>query len=221
MQYLHTPLAEIARTAPASTRVFLRHKLDFCCGGRRTLADACERAGLDPDEIESELANEVGRAANATRWDRENLAQLADHIETHFHAALRRDMPSLIEAARKVERVHAGKPEVPTGLAQLLADFWEEMQHHMAKEEQALFPMIRRGLQGERLYMPVSMMEAEHEEHGERLAAIRALTHDMTPPAHACATWRALYDGLAHVDEELREHIHLENNVLFPSAVAR
>jgi regulator of cell morphogenesis and NO signaling len=217
MDRISTSLGELAAQQPSATRVFMRHRLDFCCGGRRSLAEACSRAGLDPAQILAELDRE---AAHGTDDCGERLGQseLANHIESYYHEGLRRDLPLLIEAARKVERVHAGKPGVPAGLADTLSGLLAELESHMAKEERILFPMIRRGARGEAVYMPVRMMEREHDSHGEELAKIRTLTGDLRIPDHACATWRALYDGLERLEAELMQHIHLENNVLFARA---
>jgi len=215
-----TTLGDLARANPSATRVFLRHRLDFCCGGRRSLADACEKLGLDPAAILGELAIEAARTDNPPSWETRSQAELADHIERHYHAALRRDLPPLIEAARKVERVHAQKPGVPTGLGEVLAGFFAEMVQHMAKEETVLFPMLRRGDRGEPVFMPVRVLEGEHDTHRTYLEQIRALTDDLRLPAHACATWTALYHGLETVEAELMQHIHLENNVLFARATA-
>jgi len=213
-----TSLAELARVQPGATLVFLRHRLDFCCGGKRSLADACRIAGLDPAAILEELDREARRGGPVAGWTDQPLAALADHIEARYHTALRRDLPPLIEAARKVERVHADKPGVPAGLADVLDEFFAEMEQHMRKEEMILFPMLRRGARGEGVYMPVRMMESEHDTHREHLAKIRALTADLQLPPHACATWTALYHGLEHVEAELMQHIHLENNILFSRA---
>src|SRR5690348_9608123 len=117
MRTMTTSLGELARANPTATRVFLRHRLDFCCGGKQTLAAACEKAGLDPAAIVAELEREAQRGDDPPSWERKPLGDLADHIEVHYHDGLRRDLPPLIEAARRVERVHAGKPGVPAGLA--------------------------------------------------------------------------------------------------------
>ncbi|MCW5802791.1 MAG: iron-sulfur cluster repair di-iron protein [Deltaproteobacteria bacterium] len=219
MLKMTTSLGELAAATPSATRVFMRHRLDFCCGGRRSLAEACERAGLNPAEILAELEQEAKRGDGAPGYELLAQGELADHIETHYHAALRRDLPMLIEAARKVERVHAARPTVPAGLAAVLDELLAEMENHMGKEEKVLFPMIRRGQRGEAVYMPVRMMEREHDGHAEQLIKIRELTGDLRAPAEACATWRALYHGLATLEAELMQHIHLENNVLFARAV--
>jgi regulator of cell morphogenesis and NO signaling len=215
MDTLNTPIGDIARDQPSSTRVFLRHKLDFCCSGRRTLREACAKAGVDAAQIAAEVA-EANAMSTEPSWETRSSAQLVDHIVSRYHETLRRDMPSLIDAARKVERVHADKPAVPAGLAELLVEFWTEMQQHMMKEERVLFPMLRTGMRGAQVFMPVRVMEHEHAEHAIHLARIRELTGDLQIPAQACATWSALYRGLAEVEAELMQHIHLENNVLFP-----
>ncbi len=212
-----TTLGDLAREQPSATRVFLRHRLDFCCGGKRTLAAACAASGHDADAILRELAAEATTASDAS-WDTRPQAELADHIQAHYHDRLRRDFPPLIEAARKVERVHADKPAVPAGLTDVLEAFWSEMQTHMMKEERVLFPMLRQGVRGQHVAMPIRVMEQEHDGHAEHLARIRELTGGMQPPARACATWRALYHGLETTEAELMEHIHLENNILFARA---
>ncbi|HEX7704556.1 MAG TPA: hemerythrin domain-containing protein, partial [Kofleriaceae bacterium] len=173
---------------------------------------------LDPAAIAAELEREAARGDAPPSWEARSLTELADHIESYYHAALRRDLPPLIEAARKVERVHASKPGVPAGLADVLTEFFAEMQTHMGKEEKILFPMIRRGARGEGVYMPVRMMESEHDSHREQLVKIRELTDDLRLPVHACATWTALYHGLETIEAELMQHIHLENNILFSRA---
>lgn len=217
MDRLNLPIGDIARDQPSSTRVFLRHKLDFCCGGRRSLRDACARAGLDPDQILRELDREAA-IAPADSWEECSSDELVDHILETYHDRLRRDVQPLIDAARKVERVHADKPAVPVGLADELTELWIELQQHMLKEERVLFPMLRMGVRGAQVYVPVRVMEHDHEAHAEALARIRELTGDLQIPPHACATWTALYQGLRAFEAELMEHIHLENNVLFPRA---
>lgn len=213
-----TTLGDLARENPGATRVFMRHRLDFCCGGKRTLAAACAVAGIDPAAILREIADETARGEPHTSWELRSQTELADHIESYYHAALRRDMPLLVEAARKVERVHANHPAVPRGLSDVLIAFASEMDSHMRKEETVLFPMLRRGARGAPVFMPVRMMEREHDAHAEHLVRIRELTADLDLPDGACGTWRALYSGLETLERELMEHIHLENNILFMRA---
>ncbi len=211
-------LAQVATNHPASTHVFLRHRLDFCCGGRQKLGDACAQAGLDPREVIEEIAAEADDE-ELSGWDTRPLSELIDRIVKRYHEPLRRDLPVLIEAAKKVERVHAAKPGCPRGLAEHLSHMDAEVRQHLEKEEQVLFVAIRSGAAGARVQMPIRVMTQEHDDHGANLRRVRELTSDLEAPPGACATWRALYAGLVKLESELMEHIHLENNVLFPRAL--
>jgi regulator of cell morphogenesis and NO signaling len=218
MSSTSTTLAELAVVHPGAARVFFHHRLDFCCGGRRPLSEACHERGLDPAAILQEIDAAAPLDTDLPRWDRASLPSLVDHVVTTYHARLRRDLPDLIAMAARVESRHGSKPECPTGLAAHLQEMHTSVLDHLQKEEQILFPMIVRGA-GARAAAPVQVMEMEHEHHREDLLRLRALTDDLRPPAQACATWRALYAGLRQLEEELMEHIHLENNVLFPRAL--
>jgi regulator of cell morphogenesis and NO signaling len=222
---LHTPtltpqstLAELATTWPGAARVFHRHQLDFCCGGRASLADACRTRGLALEPLLAELAAEEARTRDFTAWDTQPLAALVDHVCERYHALHRTELARLVLAARKVEHVHADKPDRPRGLADHLAQLADELEQHMQKEEQVLFPLIRAG-RGASAVMPVQVLEHEHKDHALNLARTRALAHDFVPPPEACNTWRALYLGLEELERDLMQHIHLENNVLFPRAL--
>ena len=212
-------LAEIATTHPGAASVFYRHGLDFCCGGGRSLADACSARGLDSAALLAEVAREDAVASDAPRWDVAPLPALVDHIVGTYHRRLRETLPDLVGMAQKVEARHADKTSCPRGLAAHLTDMQEALLDHLAKEEQVLFPMIVRG-DGALAAGPVHVMELEHDAHGRTLQAVRRVTGDLQPPAEACATWRALYLGLQRLERELMEHIHLENNVLFRRALA-
>jgi len=218
MIHANETLGQVATAHPASTLVFLRHRLDFCCGGGQKLGDACRAAGLDPDAVIAEIVAE-GAARVPERWDTKPLPDLIDFILTRYHEPLRSDLPALLEAARRVERVHSKKPSCPHGLASHLEQLDAELRQHLAKEEQVLFPTIRSGSGGAHVHMPVRVMMQEHDDHGANLQRLRELATDFSPPPEACATWRALYAGLEKLEGELMEHIHLENNVLFPRAL--
>lgn len=151
-------------------------------------------------------------------WELRSQAEIVDHVEQHYHAGLRRDVPVLVEGARGIEREHAGHAEVPAGLASLLESFAAELEAHMLKEERILFPMLRTGARGGPIDMPIRMMEREHESHDEQLERIRELTHDFSAPADASPAWTQLYASLATLEADLRQHIYLENNVLFVRA---
>lgn len=214
-----TTLAELAVTHPGAARVFHRHRLDFCCGGRRPLEEVCRERGIDANEILKAIEAEDTLVSDATRWDEQPLPALVQHIVTTYHDRLRRGMPELIMMARKVENRHGEKPTCPVGIANHLESMHQAVLDHLAKEEQILFPMIVQGM-GSRAAGPVHVMELEHEHHREDLLRVRALTDDLTPPEEACTTWRALYLGLQQLEQELMEHIHLENNILFRRALA-
>lgn len=215
---VHATLGQLATAYPASTLVFLRHRLDFCCGGTRRLGDVCREKGLDSAKVAAEIEAESAERVSE-RWDDRPLPDLIEYILTRFHEPLRSDLSSLLEAARRVERVHGKKASCPQGLASLLEQLEAELGQHMAKEEQVLFPAICAGSHGAHVHMPIRVMMQEHDDHGENLRRLRELATDFRPPEEACATWRALYAGLEKLEADLMEHIHLENNVLFPRAL--
>jgi len=145
---------------------------------------------------------------------------LIDHIIARYHEIHRSELPELIRLARQVEKVHAGKAGVPAGLAALLERMGFELEQHMSKEEMVLFPAMKQQVPGPMLGIPISRMRHEHDDHGENLREIDGLTGDITLPPGACRTWQALYAGLAKLKDDLMQHIHLENNVLFPRFAA-
>jgi regulator of cell morphogenesis and NO signaling len=147
-------------------------------------------------------------------WELRSQAELVDHIEQHYHAGLRRDLPKLIDAARQVER----DQHVFAGLTDLLESFAGDLESHMLKEERMLFPTLRTGARGGAIDMPMRMMEREHESHDEHLERIRELTRDFSAPTDAAPAVQQLCSGLAALDTDLRQHIYLENHVLFARA---
>jgi regulator of cell morphogenesis and NO signaling len=205
-------LGQIAVQLPGATAVFRRLKLDFCCGGQISLREAAADKGLDLDAVLGELA-QLQRPTGVAGVSEPGA--LIDHILTRYHEVHRAQLPELIRMARRVEAVHREHPDVPAGLADFLEQMEQELLSHMMKEEQVLFPMLKAG--GNPMVVhPIGMMRHEHVDHGAALEKLAALTHDTTPPAEACNTWRALYAGIAQLNDDLISHIHLENNVLFP-----
>src|SRR5512142_1905204 len=152
-------LADVALRYPAASRIFRQHKLDFCCGGKRSVADACNDRGIDPSAILLEI--ESSTAQPNIDWEQRPVPALIEHILVHFHEGHRRELPDLIALAHKVERVHADKPNVPKGLEAHLTAMHKALELHMQKEEQVLFPAIARG-QGRFLAAPTKQMEIEH-----------------------------------------------------------
>jgi regulator of cell morphogenesis and NO signaling len=210
-------IGQIAVNLPGSTAVFRRLKLDFCCGGQVPLQQACASKGLPLDAVLAELA-ELERPSELPAT--ESPGALVDHILARYHAVHREQLPELIRMARRVEAVHRENPGVPVGLADLLENMEAELLGHMALEEQVLFPLLRSGGQGADSG-PIQTMRDDHTSHGAQLERLMALTDDANPPRGACNTWRALYAGIAQLSDDLINHIHLENNVLFPQFEAR
>jgi regulator of cell morphogenesis and NO signaling len=211
----NSTLADLAIARPGATSVFLRHGLDFCCRGRRPLDEVCSEKGLDANAILAEIAKAETNAGDLSELAARPIVELVDFIESHYHQRLRAELPELIAMAQKVEQVHAIKPTCPRDLANHLQTIHGAILDHLAKEEQVLFPMIRSGSR-DNAGAPIRVMEQEHEDHGRNLEHLRALTHEFIAPPEACATWKALYLRLNRLSDELMEHIHLENNVLFP-----
>ncbi len=217
MSLLEQPVGRLALTLPGATRVFHQHNIDFCCGGRLSLADAAGRLGVDPASLVEALEALPAGNPGDRDWREASNDELIDHILTRYHDVHRQQLPELIRMARRVEQVHGERDTCPNGLADLLTAIHQEMESHMQKEEQILFPMLRRGM-GAQAQGPIAVMRHEHDDHGENLDEVMALTDNITPPKGACTTWRALYTGLREFREDLMEHIHLENNLLFERA---
>jgi len=206
---LDQPVRDIAIGRPGSTAIFRRHKIDYCCGGGTSLAKAAEERGVDLAGLIAQL-DALDRTKAAAPAE---TGALIDHLLDRYHEAHRRQFPEAIFLAARVESVHGDRPDCPTGIAQHLAFMFDDLEAHHQKEEMILFPMMRRGEL--RLGAPISRMEAEHDDVVEQLKGLARLTSDFTPPENACGTWRALYALCQEIDADLRDHMHLENNVLF------
>jgi regulator of cell morphogenesis and NO signaling len=211
MGFADRHVGDIAASLPGATQVLRAHNIDYCCGGERSLAAAAAAQGQSLAEIEGKLAALAPAGAAAPQPTDE----LIDHILTRFHETHRRELPELIALADKVEQRHAAHPAVPRGLADALRETAAALDEHMQKEEQVLFPLMRSG--GHPMIgAPISCMRGEHVMHGERLDHLEALAGGLALPVEACATWGALYAGLRKLIDDVHEHVHLENNVLFP-----
>ena len=223
---------EIALENPASIRVFEAFGIDYCCGGRKPLAEACEAKNLSVDAVIAALEKGNVNDAPATEdWSQKSLSSLAAHIVNTHHAYVRRELPRLAELAAKVVNRHGDtKPELPQIQAKV-AQISEELTEHLAKEEVVLFPYINRFERAKEdgtakphgcfgtVANPIAMMTQEHDAAGTLMADIRELSSDYTPPVGACPTFLAFYNGLHEFEQDLHQHIHLENNILFPRAL--
>ncbi len=229
-----TTLADVAVTSLAAVRTLERHGLDYCCGGKQPFEAACLAKGLVPDQVMREIEQAPQAAGEAdAKWQAAPLGDLARHIIATHHEYLKAELPALSARLDKVVSVHGARdPEMLNRLAEVFAGLREELEFHLHKEEAILFPFIaeygRAEAQGRpmprvpfgTIANPIVMMEREHEGAGDALGEIRALTQNFQPPPYACATVRALWEGLQALESDLHVHIHLENNILFPRAIA-
>jgi regulator of cell morphogenesis and NO signaling len=215
-------LGTVAARFPAAIRVFLEHDIDFCCGGSRTLEEACEEQHLDPEAVAEEIqrsSSTSGAADAAVDWLEEPLDALIDHILLRFHRPLVKDLPTIESLLASVFEAHRDVDEKRlTELVRVFFELKQELTAHMAKEERVLFPWLRSG-KGRTATEPIRVMLMEHEHAADKLGRIRELTSGFELPSYACNKVEVLYAALARLDRDLREHIHLENNVLFPRAL--
>jgi regulator of cell morphogenesis and NO signaling len=227
-------VADIAAGSLTAVRVFERLGIDYCCGGKRPLADICRTKGLDVNAVESELSAAANKPDAAGRdWSVAPLREIATHVVSTHHEYLRREFQPLNDRLDKVYRVYNQRygPAL-IGLPEAFHALRSELETHMMKEERVLFPAIianeAAAKAGQPLPAspfgtvgnPIRMMEAEHESAGQELANIRTITNSFECPEYACVTYRALMSGLKELEEDLHMHIHLENNILFPRAIA-
>jgi regulator of cell morphogenesis and NO signaling len=223
---------DIALEQPTSIRVFEKLGIDYCCGGRKPLAQACEEHSLDLQTVLTALESAAqGTQAAPPEWASASLESLCQHIVTTHHEYIRRELPRLWQLAQRVVTRHGDIHPELVRIQQLIRTTGEDLIQHLAKEEQILFPSIinmERNLSscGPRslgclgsISTPVRVMMAEHDAAGDALAEMRRLSHDFTPPAGACPTFCGYYQALAEFEQDLHQHVHLENNILFPGAI--
>lgn len=214
-------VGSLSTTRPHAVKVFQRYGIDFCCGGGKTLDAACADKGLDVARVREEIAAEEARSADpVVRWDAQPLRALIDHLLVQYHDPLKEDLPRLVAMAEKVARVHGEKDARLAELASVVRACRADLEPHLMKEEQVLFPWILRDGAAPP-HAPVQVMLRDHDDVSVLLGRLATLTDGYQIPPGACATWTALWQGLSAFDRELREHIALENNVLFPRALAR
>ncbi len=221
----HT-LAEIVLDAPGAARVLEGFGLDYCCGGRQRLADACSARGVDAEAVLTALAAVADRPAE--EWTSMDLAELVDHLESTHHVYLHAELPRLAALAEKVAGVHGDHHPELIEILRTYQALQADLEPHLMKEERILFPMIRELMVATTapsfhcgsLSNPISMMLREHDRAGALLAELRELTNDYTAPADGCGSYQALFAGLAELEADTHLHIHKENNRLFPAVVA-
>ncbi len=225
-------LAQIVNTNHRAATVFEKYHLDFCCKGKRTLQQACIESELPVDEILSELdkTDQQNSDKVSINFGKLSLSQLVEYIVTTHHEYVKKEMPAIAMYLQKIASKHVERHPELLKLLQLFTAVVKEMEHHMKKEEAVLFPRIKElekqleaGNQPQiniaYLKSPIIMMEQEHDHAGAALAEIRQLTSNYNPPADACTTYRLSFAALEAFEIDLHQHVHLENNILFPKAL--
>ena len=226
-------LGELAAKDLRKAQVFKKYGLDFCCGGKKTVKEACKEKGLDVTKIEAELQQSdktpYSRPLPYNEW---SLDFLADYIVNTHHSYVKKNLPDIKGYSDKVARVHGNRHPELLPVNQLVAEIYTEMMDHMVKEERVLFPYIKELANAKNneqpllssrfgtVQNPINMMEIEHEMVAKNLIAIRELTRNYTLPEDACASYSLLYRMLDEFEDDLHLHVHLENNILFPKALA-
>jgi regulator of cell morphogenesis and NO signaling len=227
-------VGEIATEMPSATREFEKLGIDYCCGGTRTLGEACAAANISVDDVLARLQKSLAstQSADSKAWQNQSLDDLIAHITGTHHMFVREESPRIEALAAKVVGVHGKNHPELIQVQEVFSALAGELSVHLMKEEQILFPYLRRleesALAGEpappamfgKVVNPVRMMMQEHDGAGDALRSLRAITNDYRVPDDACISYRTLYQALQGFEADLHQHIHLENNILFPRAVA-
>lgn len=223
-------VGQLVAECPGRARILENYGLDYCCGGKKLLLQACEEKGLDFPLLSREiLAYDATHIAQGTDWTRAPLAELADHISSVHHAYLQLELPRLEYLADRVFNAHGQKYSHLAELQEVVHHLSDELLAHTNKEEKVLFPWIKRieaansisELDYASVSNPIAVMEAEHADAGVALAKIRELTDNYMPPPDTCNTHRVFLSSLQELEQDLHVHINKENSILFPGAIAR
>ncbi len=222
-------VGELVARRPALSRHFEQAGVDYCCGGKKTLDEACREKGLDPQALIVTLEQAASEPESEPLVDAAamKLTELADHIEQTHHAYLHREFPRLDALTSKVASVHGESDVRLHAVREAFLALYAGLSSHMMKEEQVLFPMIRQleasatlpAFHCGSIANPIRQMELEHHEAGGTLERIRTLTDGYAPPDWACNTYRAMLDAMAYLERDTHQHVHKEDNVLFPKAM--
>lgn len=222
-----TRVADVATDHPATIRVFQRYGIDFCCGGKRPLDEVCREAGVSFEQLRSDLGTAViAPRQDGPPWQSWSIAQVVAGIVEHYHRPLDEELARLSPMMQKVLAVHGERHPELAGVSAAFGAVRNELRPHMRREEDLLFPYLvaieaaARGgdTPAGALAEPIAAMEHDHEVVGRGLAVLRQLTGGYRPPADACNTFRGLYHGFEELERSVHEHVHVENNILFPRA---
>jgi regulator of cell morphogenesis and NO signaling len=227
----NTTIRNIVADDFRAASVFERHGIDFCCGGNRPVAEACRELGVSQIELEAELRAVLAPSQpGLPRFNSWDLDVLTGYIVGNHHGYVRQAIPGLLAHARKVADVHGERHPEVKAIAEYFESVAADLAQHMAREEQVLFPYINGLAAAGRggampiapfgsVANPIRMMEAEHQAAGDAMASIRKLSGGYVPPADACTTFTVAYQELQAFEADLHQHVHLENNILFPKAL--
>ena len=231
--YLSTnkTVRELALEVPAATRVFEKLGIDYCCGGKHSLADACTIAGVKFEDVELELIAASNTDREEPTFHTATLEELINHVVGKHHSFTRLEIARLNALLEKVCAAHGENHPELLQINVLFRELGADLETHMTKEERVLFPYVIRMEAAAKQHVPlfrppfgtvanpIRMMMLEHDRAGELLKEIRALSSDYVPPADGCMSYQTLYASLEELEKDLHQHIHLENNILFPRAV--
>ncbi len=225
-------VGEIAAKDIRKAEVLKKRGIDFCCGGKKTLKEACAEAGVDVNELEKELqVAEQTTSNNVHRYDQWELDFLADYVFNTHHRYIRESAPIIQGIALKVAAHHGSTHPELHELTSGIQQFLEDLNSHLIKEERVVFPYIKQLVEKkndpagnvafnfESIQSPIQMMEMEHQVAGEDMAYFRRITDNYSLPEDACNSYSFLFGKLKEFEEDLQQHIHLENNILFPKAL--
>jgi regulator of cell morphogenesis and NO signaling len=228
-ELIEATVGQLVVERPSRARVFEKLGIDYCCGGKKPLRRAIEERGLDTGNVVAELEKEQAGPTEHTErnWATASLTDLCDHIESTHHAYLKGELPRLAYLTHKIADRHGDRRPALAEVHNVFMSLKEEMESHMMKEERILFPLCRRLDTADVLpeshcgsvNNPIQVMVREHEDAGDALARIRELTENYSLPADACNTYRATFGSLQQLERDMHQHVHKENNILFPKAV--
>ena len=227
---LKQPIGQLVAQDPKLACVFEQYEIDYCCGGKSTLEEVLAKSNLPPEGLLQRLKNVSADQPDSSEkdWNKVSLRELTEHIIEAYHVPLRTELARLLKLVNKVAAVHGqAHPEVMQ-IASVFRSFKEDIQLHMQKEEMILFPGIANAEAGRQTTFgcggsidhPIEMMNQEHESAAEALEQMRTLSNNYTPPNDACDTFKVLLHSLASLELEMHQHVHKENNILFPRALS-
>ncbi len=220
-----TTVGEIIRAYPGLSSVFEKYHIDYCCGGKLPLEQACAKANINAEKILEELASKKDiKNEDSVNADDISLSELADHITNTHHFYLKNELPRLDQITARVLHVHGDKDQRLQDVRNAFVSLKDEMLQHMTKEERVLFPMIKEletanAAPAHSIAGPIRQMEHEHDGAGDALSIISKATDNYTPPVWACNTYRVMIDSLKKLELDMHQHVHKENNILFAKAL--